>query len=442
VASGEAHGILRLAPYSVTEASHATPCLRPMKKLALFVLLAFAESLWAQTATLKGVVADESGAVVPKASVVLKGPGGLTSPVVAGDDGSYSFTGLPTGNYTVEAAAPELTLPQPQKISLRAGVQTLNLQLRVASTSQQVTVQENAGPAVSTDPTNNAGALTLRGDDLQALSDDPDDLAADLQALAGPSAGPNGGQLFVDGFSGGQLPPKESIREIRVNSNPFSPEYDTLGYGRVEIFTKPGTDKFRGTGFYNFGGSFWNSRNPYAAEKAPFLLKEYGGNLSGPLSKRASFTFDIQRHAIDNGAIINGSTVDLQTFAIVDPYTQVFRIPQRRVIITPRIDYQLSPKNTLTVRYTLTRADIADAGVGGFNLVSESYDIRTRSQILQATETTVISANVINETRFQYFRVSNTMMPNSPGPAIQVLGSFNGRRRSARGCSPPPCSAT
>jgi hypothetical protein len=101
-----------------------------MKKLALFVLLAAAESLLAQTATLRGVVADESGAIIPKANVVLKGPGGLTNNVLAGDDGSYTFTGLTPGNYTVEAAAPELTLPEPQKISLGAGVQTLNLRLQ------------------------------------------------------------------------------------------------------------------------------------------------------------------------------------------------------------------------------------------------------------------------------------------------------------------------
>ena len=68
----------------------------------------------------------------------------------------------------------------------------------------------------------------------------------DLQALAGPSAGPNGGQIYIDGFTGGQLPPKSSIREIRINQNPFSAEYDKLGYGRIEIFTKPGTDKYHG----------------------------------------------------------------------------------------------------------------------------------------------------------------------------------------------------
>ena len=86
----------------------------------------------------------------------------------------------------------------------------------------------------------------IKGKDLDALSDDPDELQSELTALAGPSAGPNGGQIYIDGFTGGQLPPKSSIREIRINQNPFSAQYDKLGYGRIEILTKPGTDKFHG----------------------------------------------------------------------------------------------------------------------------------------------------------------------------------------------------
>ena len=92
---------------------------------------------------------------------------------------------------------------------------------------------------VSTDPDNNAGAVVLKGADLDALPEDPDDLAAALQALAGPSAGPNGGQIFIDGFTGrNDFPPRASIREIRINSNPFSAEYDRLGLGRIEILNK------------------------------------------------------------------------------------------------------------------------------------------------------------------------------------------------------------
>ena len=102
---------------------------------------------------------------------------------------------------------------------------------------------------MSVDPSSNVGALVLKNEDLDALPDDPDDLQADLQALAGPAAGPNGAQFFVDGFSGGQLPPKSSIREIRINSNPFSAEFDRPGFGRIEILTKPGTDTFHGSAF-------------------------------------------------------------------------------------------------------------------------------------------------------------------------------------------------
>lgn len=143
-------------------------------------------------------------------------------------------------------------LAEPAKVTLDTGIRTLNLQLRVAATVQQITVEETGTPAISTDAANNATATIIKGKDLEALSDDPEDLQAGLQALAGPGAGPNGGSIFVDGFSGGQLPPKESIREIRINQNPFSPEYDRLGLGRIEILTKPGTDTLRGSVSYNY----------------------------------------------------------------------------------------------------------------------------------------------------------------------------------------------
>ena len=149
------------------------------------------------------------------------------------------------------------------RIKVTGGVQVVDLVLAVAAAKEQVTVAEHAGPGVSTEASNNASAVVISGSDLDALSDNPEDLAVDLQALAGPAAGPNGGAIYIDGFSGGELPPKNSIREIRINQNPFSPEYDKLGYGRIEIFTKPGTDKFRGDLGYNFATDKWNSRNPW-----------------------------------------------------------------------------------------------------------------------------------------------------------------------------------
>jgi hypothetical protein len=384
--------------------------------LILISLLAAAAG-FAQTATLGGQVADESGAVVPGAKIAI---GNKTA--TADNNGMYSVTGLPAGSYSVTAAAPDLAM-QPVKIVLKPGTQTLNLQLKVASTVQQVTVAESVGPVLSTESTSNASQLTLRGADLDALSDDPEDLQADLEALAGPSAGPSGGSIFIDGFSGGELPPKDSIREIRINQNPFSPQYDHLGYGTIEIFTKPGTDRYRGTFFYNFANQFWNSRNPYSAEKADLSLNELGANMSGPINKRMSFTVDFQKYIVDNGSIVNAVTLDPATLAATS-FHQNTTTPQHRFILSPRIDYALSPNNTLVARYSMTQFSLTDAGIGSFDLPVRGYHMDYLSQTVQATETAVLGTN-INETRFQYYRSAYQLAANSTDPTILVLNSFN-----------------
>ena len=111
---------------------------------------------------------------------------------------------------------------------------------------QEVTVTDTTTNQVNTDPGNNASALVLKQEDLDALPDDPDDLQADLQALAGPSAGPGGSQIYIDGFTGGRLPPKASIREIRINSNPFSAEFDKLGLAAFRSLPSPAAISFTG----------------------------------------------------------------------------------------------------------------------------------------------------------------------------------------------------
>src|ERR1700722_16154933 len=397
--------------------------------LLLSLFLTLLPATYGQPAgVLHGVVTDESGALVPGATVTVSNAAGTVKSATAGSDGTYSVPGLAVGTYSVQASAPGLQQLKPASVEMRGGTQTAtaDLRLSVAAEKQEVTVQENAGPQVSVDPSQNAGALVLRGTDLQALSDDPDDLQADLQALAGPSAGPSGGQIYIDGFTGGQLPSKDSIREIRINQNPFSPEYDKLGYGRIEILTKPGTDKFHGNVNFDFGDDVFDSRNPYAAKKAPFLQRNFGGSLSSALGKKASFFLDVQDRDIDNGNIINGFTVDPSSLAPTS-FNSVFEAPQNRLRISPRIDYQLSQNNTLTVRYGYTRNDLQDQGVGNLSLLTRAVHGLDTDHTVQIIETAVLSTKVINETRFQLYHTEEDQLANSLNlPGVTVGGAFNG----------------
>src|SRR5205823_8845683 len=194
------------------------------------------------------------------------------------------------GKYTVRATASGFASFEQADVDFTAErAKQLDITLKVTIEQQKVTVTPE-GAGVNTEPENNVGAIVLKGTDLESLPDDPDDLAAALQALAGPAAGPNGGQIYVDGFSDGRLPPLASIREIRINSNPFSSEYDRPGQGRIEILTKPGTDRFRGQVGFNFNNQAFNSRNPFAPTRPPYMSRQLSGNLSGPISKKkASF---------------------------------------------------------------------------------------------------------------------------------------------------------
>jgi len=406
---------------------------RSIMKLALpFVLLFFSFALYGpaqqMTGVLRGVVTDQTGASIPGAVVTAIQADGQKRSATAGDDGSYLLPGLRTGSSTVQVTSPGFVLMAPVTVSITAGNTTLNLQMHVAAERQEITVTDSTAPEVSLDPTQSASAQVMRSADLEALADDPDDLLADLQALAGPAAGPDGGQIFIDGFTAGDgtLPSKDAIREIRINQNPFSPEFDTLGTGHIEILTKPGSDHLRGEAFFGYGDGLFNARNPYGTQKAPFNMKDFGGSLSGRISSKGSFFLDFDKRAIDNGEVVNGSTLDPHTLSIVSPFTEVAVSPLRRLYVGARVDYQLNAKNTLMVRYEPNLNTSSEAGIGSYTLPSESYRSSYMEHSLQATETMLIGARTVNEMRFQFRHQNSAQTPDSTDPSIIVVNAFNG----------------
>ena len=359
-----------------------------------------------------------------KATVTVQAADGTTSTAQTGADGSYAFPQLAPGTYTITVVAQGLALAQPQAVTISPGHATVqNLALSIAVEQQQVTVSEQ-GAGLDTSPDNNANAIVIKGKDLDALSDDPDELQDELNALAGPAAGPNGGEIYIDGFSGGQLPPKSSIREIRINQNPFSAEYDKLGYGRIEILTKPGTDKLHGSVMANGNSSAFNSLNTFVTSEPAYYSTFFLGNVSGSLNSRASWFFSGFRRDNDANSIINAQLLD--TTGGSYNYSAAVPNPQSRMDLSPRFDFQLTPTNTLTVRYMYDRQKSTNNGVSQFALQAQGYDTLNQENTLQVSDTQVLSDKVINETRFEYIRDRDNQNPLYDTPTITVQGAFTG----------------
>jgi hypothetical protein len=393
-----------------------------------------------------GIVTDPDGALIPGATVLLTPSSGRPVTVKSGSDGSYSAAVMP-GTYTVVVTMPGFaTFTAPGVAIAATGGMTLNAKLEIGVQSQVVTVQADS-VQLSVDPDSNASSVVLQGKDLDALSDDPDELSDELTALAGPSAGPNGGQIYVDGFTGGQLPPKSSIREIRINQNPFSAEYDQLGYGRVEVFTKPGTDKMHGNFQVNGNASQFNSDNPLATGfQPPYHTLFMFGNLTGPLSKVASFNIggtyrQIQTDEFTNTSILAptaGSTTLCapgDASCVETPYQVSTYFPQTRADINPRLDLSLGSKNVLTTRYQYVNNTSDNDGINNDSLPSTGYNTNTLSNILQMSDTETWNSNVISETRFEYEREHLTTTPLSTAPTVGVSGLFSGGGISTQGLS-------
>src|SRR5688572_27706839 len=368
--------------------------------------------------SLKGQVLDELGGAIVGAAVTAIDSRGVEKSSVTNDSGNYTITGLAPGKYTLRAVNAGFAMYESTEVEVIAGRPLqLDITLKVAIEEQKVTIAADSRE-LSVEPENNAGAVVLKGEDLEALPDDPDDLAAALQALAGPSAGPNGGQIFVDGFTGGRLPPRASIREVRINANPFSAEYDRLGFGRIEILTRPGSDRFRGQVSFNFNDDALNSRNPFADSRPPIQTRQYGGNLGGPLKKgKASFFVDFDKRDVDDETLIVADILD-ENNNIID-FAETVPIPSRRTSFSPRIDYQINQNHTLVARYNYTR-NRRIAGVGGFSLSSRAYSTENTEQSIQFTETAIINKTIVNETRFQFERSRNVQDADNSIPTVDV----------------------
>ena len=388
----------------------------------------FASFLLAQqtTGALKGTVTDQLGSLVVGAKVTMRNARGVITTATTNSSGIYEFRRLEQGTYELKIVSPGFSVFEDKAVEIRAReLKTLDAQLEVALEDQQVTVDDRN---ISTDSDNNANAIVLRGRELEALPNDPQALAAALQAMAGPTDPEAGGnaQVKVDGFSNGQIPPKEAIREVRINNNPFSAENEFPGWSGIEIFTQPGADKWHGSVGFDFNDESLNSRNPFTTRRTPYQQRAYNFSLSGPVvKKRASFSMYFGRYLSDANSVVNATVLDPVTLRPVT-VNESFVTPDVNTYGNARFDFKVNKMHTLVGRFNYNQGTQDLQGVGGFSLPSRAFRGKRTNFIAQFTETAVINEKTINETRLQFMRNRNYQTSFVDDFSLTVLDSFQG----------------
>ncbi len=398
--------------------------------VALFLCVSRAQAQ-SETGTLRGTVTDPSGAAVVGATITVTSSSGQATTVTSNATGAYDVRGLAPGQYQVTSDASGFQQFQNPAVVIAGGqAKTLDIPLAIQVEQQQVQVNAES-QSLDVNPENNADAIVIKGADLDALPDDPDELQADLQALAGPSIGPNGGQMYIDGFTAGELPPKSSIREIRVNSNPFSAEWDSLGYGRIEIITKAGGGLTHGSFFVLGNSKGLNTGDPYVnwitdpvtgklTDPIPgYYTLQYNGSIGGSLGKNTSYFISAQQRRISNAAL--GALYDPTTFIATESGTAVSN-PRITTQISPQLQYNLSKNNTLSIRYSYNRTHSENDGVSEFVAPTAAYNQNSYENSLQLSDTQVFGTKLVMDTRFQFNEEHANVTPLSNAPTISVPG--------------------
>lgn len=436
---------------------------RPIAAIMLLVIAVGVPGASAQitAATVSGVVADETGGVLPGVDVTLKNvETGLTRSVVTAGDGSYNLPGLPPGMYDARASLPGFTPAVQSGIQLAVGQQaSLNLTLRVGASEMVIvagrpalvdtkssslsalvdakTIEELPlngrnfielallQPGVAAFSMRNTGSLTSRG---QQININGANGRANSYLLDGANMSSYAGvavSTAADTTLGVDM-----IREFRVVTNAFSADYGRAMGGVISVVTKSGTNQPHGSGFEFFRNSAMDARNFFdVGAPPPFERHQLGLTAGGPILKDRTFFFGGVERLVESLGLTRLTTVPNAAARagqlwpinpVVRPYLDLYPLPNGpeqggglarftfpfdrttgETLAQVRIDHSFSSADSLFVRYTID--DAARALPTSYPRFSN--DQKSRSHWLTIEEKRTLSAALLNTARFSYSRV-------------------------------------
>jgi hypothetical protein len=312
----------------------------------------------AEAQTLAGVqgrVFDQSGAVVPGASILVQNHStGFDASVRSDSEGRYYVVAIPAGKYSVTVEATGFRAERIETLDVDVGRRlVLDFHLAIAGASETVIVGAEAplvdrataviGHVVKADTVQEIPLNGRHFIDLSLLvpgSVAPSQAGFSSRPIRGVGAlafntGGNREEatgFLVNGVSTNNLtfgsllfePPLTSVQEFKVNNSTFSAEHGHVSGAIVNLVTRSGTEEFRGEAFEYFRNDALDARNFFeftAEDPHHFDRNQYGGSLGGPFWRGRTFFFASyeglrQRQGLDMNSLVLS---DEQRAAVTDP---------------------------------------------------------------------------------------------------------------------------
>ena len=385
----------------------------------LVVTAASAAAQTPRTGRLTVTVADQTGAIVPGTTVTVTGIEQATSllkvaPLETSPQGVATFEALPPGRYSLEAKFEGFETTIIRELRVRAGENRQNVELAIKKLEDSVVVGQDTAAAAS-DRRGPTFGTALTREQIDALSDDPDEARRQLQELAGPGA-----VIRVDSFEGSPLPAKSQIRSIRISRDQFAAENHGAGGLFIEIVSQPGIGPLRGQANMRLRDGSLTARNPLVAEKGPERAQDYNFNLSGSL-RRQQTSFSLNA---------GGSTsFDTPILSVAGPTgvrseTLGLRRPRENVNASFSIDHALTVDQTLRLSGNRSTNSNRNLGIGDYDELSRAYETDSTNYNFRVQHVGPVGRRFFINNRIQIGLSETSSRSTVEAPTIRVIGGF------------------
>jgi hypothetical protein len=432
----------------------------------------------ATSGRITGTVRDAQGAAVPNATVTITNASiGFEQTLVTNEDGEFNAVQLRPGDYVIEVTAPGFGKSTQAGYKVEVGsALTANIALGVGNVNEEVLVTAASVETTQIQTTTNINdtaisQLPINGRRFQDFVLATPTAQIDPQrgqiSLAG-QRGINGNvqidggdynNPFFGGLRGGERSnqaftiPQGAIREFQVVASGYNAEFGRSTGGIVNVVTKSGTNDFHGSAFYVIRPEKYAHKNAFSQIAAP-TQKQFGGAVGGPLylprlgeggdawggGKDKAFFFvayeeqrlkqtravlfpNLRFPGVTTGTIATGISEALN-FSLGEegPYGQT---NDAKVFLT-RVDFNLNPRNQLSVRYNYSVNTALNAVTAGTSLtpttpnaLSNNGTEGDNSHTVLGQLTTFFTPTMVNEFRAQYSKENRPRLANEHSPELR-----------------------